>query len=139
MPRALYLALTLASMATLASPQHVFEMLGWNPPISHDMARMIAFALMFWFFALFSGPSKFGASDAIAPPPAPVDHLLPSVPAEIAARLPDREVLRQVVALMVEKRKIDAIKTVRLATQMGLKDAKEYVERLQASISHPLG
>ena len=139
MLRLIYLALTLASMAMLASPKLVFGMFGWNPPISEGVARMIGFAGIFLFFALFSGPSKFGAGESVEGPTASVDHLLPSVPADIAARLPDRDVLRKVVGLTIEKRKIDAIKTVRLATRMDLKDSKQFVERLQDALRQPLG
>jgi ribosomal protein L7/L12 len=47
-----------------------------------------------------------------------------------AAHLPSAELEQQAKALLAQGNKIEAIKLVREATGMGLKEAKDFVERL---------
>jgi hypothetical protein len=132
--RIVFLVLTLGSIVLLISPGTAFDWLGTAPPVSEGVARMIGFAGMFIFFAMFSGRSRFGEEGTIRQPEAQVDHLLPFVPPDIASLLAEPAVLRRVVALTVERRKIEAVKAVRTAARTDLKDAKELVERIQAAL-----
>ena len=132
--RIVFLVLTLGSIVLLISPGTVFDSLETAPPVSEGMARMIGFAGMFIFFAIFSGRSKFGEGQTTQCPRAQVDHLLLHVPPEIASLFPDPEALRRVVGFTVEGRKIEAIKALRTSAHTDLKDAKGMVERIQAAL-----
>ena len=132
--RTVALAGTMVSMLVCVSPSAVFEAAGVEPMVSDALARGIGFVAMVICFALFSGPSKFGADEAVEQPRAPVDHLLPKVHEETANHFPDLAALATAVGLVAEDRKIDAIKAVRASNQIDLKEAKELVEELQRAI-----
>ena len=66
----------------------------------------------------------------VAPAAAPVSNMRPPATrkAPTDGAIP-AEIVDEVDALLADRRKIEAIKVVREATGMGLKDAKEAVER----------
>lgn len=132
--RALALAGTLIGMLTFASPSMVLEAVGAPPIVSDGWARGIGLVTMVICFALFSGPSKFGAGEVIAQPEASVEHLLEQVPKETANRFPDLATLATAIGFVADGRKIAAIKAVRAANGTNLTDAKELVEELQRAI-----
>ncbi|MCP5118298.1 MAG: hypothetical protein GY953_46385 [bacterium] len=136
--RAVALAGTLAMMAVLATPRLVFEAAELELPVPEGVARGVAFVLMVVCFALFSGPSKFGADEVVRQPTAPVDHLLPMVPPETANQFPDLAALSTAVGLVAEGRKIEAIKAIRVSPEIDLKDAKELVEEIQRAVQPSL-
>ena len=132
--RMLALAGTLAAMLVVVSPTWVFEAIGAELTVSDGWARGIGFVAMLVCFALFSGPSNFGSSEVAQQPKAPVGYLLERIPEDTATRFADLTTLSTAVGLVADGRKIAAIKAVRAANDIDLRDAKELVEELQRAI-----
>jgi hypothetical protein len=98
------------------------------------MARGLGALITIVSFAIFSGPSKFGAGDAEPPPEIPVDHLIRSLETfhpELVEQVGEDSTLRDILRHLAARRKIDAIKILRTATGRGLKDSKELVEAIR--------
>jgi hypothetical protein len=132
--KTLAIAATLGGMAMMASPEAVFSQLGWSPGLSDTMARGVGAVITIVSFAIFSGPSKFGAAEEEPPPQIPVDHLITSLRTyhpELVEQVGEESTLRDVLRHLAARRKIGAIKLLRIATGRDLKDSKELVESIQ--------
>lgn len=104
-----------------------------NVPIPVLIAVGVALLVPLWVVLRRRGAGR----DLIAPPrygtpPPPRQSPPPAWPAGAAAigDLPP-ELEAEVRALLDQNRKIDAIKIVRQATRLGLREAKEMVERME--------
>ena len=134
--RVVWLAGTLFGMLIIVAPHRSLAAVGVETEASSTVLRVTGAVLMAVCFWLFSGPSKFGAEDLDPEPDVPVDHLLAGLRGakpELVAKLGEGE-LRTVMRHLATRRKIAAIKAVRVHTGLGLKDAKEFVEEIQAAI-----
>lgn len=108
---------------------------GTNRAIAaHDMQVpvpvLVAIAAAFLVLLLLALRRRSGARDLIAPPPGyvPPARPWPAGAAPIGDLPPD--LAAEVRALLAQGDKIEAIKLVRAATDLGLAEAKQLVERI---------
>ena len=140
MGKTISIAVTLAGLLLLVSPDAVFRALGWQPGLSAEMSRVVGAALAFGGFFLLRRASKSAKDETVQPPPIPVDNLLSALQAshpQLVAQTGSEDALREILGHLARRKKIDAIKALRAATGQGLKESKELVEEIQSALPKP--
>ncbi len=130
------LAVMVAGLFGLIAPDSLKDFLGIDSGASELVVRVWAGVATLLAFIVFSALSSGSRQPDDGPPAVAVDHLVARVKhdrPDLAGRLESEEALKAILQYLSVKRKIAAIKVAR-ASVGGLKEAKELVETIAASV-----